>query len=163
VTGSDPIRHETIVPLAVDDAFEAFTAHIGDWWPPENTFARIRGRQTELDTIRVEPVVGGRWYERTLTGDESSWGTVLDWEPPYRVALGWQITPQGLPEPDDNKASEVVIHFAPVRQDATRVQIEHRAFDRHGPDGASIWRAAMDSPEGWPKFLQRFRDYAARQ
>jgi uncharacterized protein YndB with AHSA1/START domain len=161
VTASDSIRHEIVVPVTLDHAFEVFTAHIGDWWPRENTFARVRGNQNALETIRIEPVEGGRWYERDITGDQFSWGSVLDWDPPHRIALGWQITPKGLPEPDAGKASEVIVRFTRAGDDATLVQIEHREFDRHGPEGVTVWRAAMDSPDGWPKFLQRFAQFVA--
>jgi uncharacterized protein YndB with AHSA1/START domain len=159
VTTSNSIRHQIVVPVALDDAFESFTSRIGDWWPRENTFARIRGELRSLDTILIEPVTGGRWYERDATGVESCWGSVLSWDPPHQVALGWQITPEGLPEPDAGKASTVIVRFSATGDDTTLVQIEHRDFELHGPDGAAIWRAAMDSPDGWPKFLQRFAQF----
>jgi hypothetical protein len=37
----------------------------------------------------------------------------------------------------------------------TRVELEHRAFERHG-QGAEGDRAAMDSSQGWPLLLERF-------
>jgi hypothetical protein len=40
---------------------------------------------------------------------------------------------------------------------ATRVELEHRGFERHG-EGAGDYQAAMDSPPGWPLLLERFAD-----
>jgi hypothetical protein len=38
---------------------------------------------------------------------------------------------------------------------ATRVQLEHRGFMRHGPCGLA-YRAAFSSPVGWPYILNRY-------
>ncbi|HYI13883.1 MAG TPA: SRPBCC domain-containing protein, partial [Thermomicrobiales bacterium] len=103
----------------------------------------------------------GRWYERTAHGHESAWGDVLDWEPPRRLVLGWQITPEGQPEPDPTRASEVEVTFISADGSETRVVVRHRAFNRHGPEGGAIWRQAMDSSEGWPKFLDRYARFVS--
>ena len=47
------------------------------------------------------------------------------------------------------------MRFAGVGGLATRVELEHRAFERRG-EGADGYRAAMDSPQGWPLLLERF-------
>jgi uncharacterized protein YndB with AHSA1/START domain len=78
------------------------------------------------------------------------------WDPPRRLVLTWQITPEGLPEPDSSKASEVEVRFVDEGLATTRVELEHREFARHGEDGGAIWRAGMDSTEGWTKFLDRY-------
>lgn len=148
------IRHTVTVPIPLERAFERFTEGIGSWWPVENTFSK-----ESFETVIIEQNEGGRWYERDNDGRETPWGRVVAWEPPHRIVLTWQITPQGLPEPDPNKASEFEVRFAPKSQSTqptTRVEIDHRAFERHGNEGGAIWREAMDSEEGWPKFLGRY-------
>jgi uncharacterized protein YndB with AHSA1/START domain len=139
------------VPVPPEQAFAAFAERMGTWWPRENTLGR-----DAFETVVIEPAAGGRWLERTSHGGESEWGRVLAWDPPRRIVLTWQMTPQGLPEPDPGKASEVEVRFVPEGTAATRVELEHRAFERHGDDGAAVWQAGMASPEGWTKILRRY-------
>ena len=42
-----------------------------------------------------------------------------------------------------------------ARGGMTRVDLEHRYFERHGPSGAMA-RMAVDSPNGWTGVLQLF-------
>ena len=66
-----------------------------------------------------EPGVGGRLYEVTAAG-EQDWGRVLEWEPPSRFLLAWQIRPAS--------GTEVEVRFLPEAP-GTRVELEHRGFD----------------------------------
>ncbi|MGE3911918.1 MAG: hypothetical protein AB7K36_21345, partial [Chloroflexota bacterium] len=45
---------------------------------------------------------------------------------------------------------------------STRIELEHRQFERHGQEGAATWHAAMASSEGWEKFLERYASLPAR-
>jgi uncharacterized protein YndB with AHSA1/START domain len=81
---------------------------------------------------------------------------VVDWSPPDRVTLTWQITAQGTPEPDPDKASSVDVRFTAVSPTETRLDLTHSAFERHGGESATIWRDAMASEGGWPLFLGRY-------
>jgi uncharacterized protein YndB with AHSA1/START domain len=83
---------------------------------------------------------------------------VLAWEPPVRLVLAWQITHEWGYEPDLTKASEVEIRFTPEPGGRTRVDLEHRHFERHGA-GAESMRTAVGSEGGWGTLLQL---YAAR-
>jgi uncharacterized protein YndB with AHSA1/START domain len=151
------VRRTIRLRVSPDRAFAVFTQEMGRWWPIENTFANVALRQpAAFRTVVVEPSSGGRWFERTTDGDEIDWGRVIAYEPPHRLVLTWQITPIGQPEPDASKASQVEIRFMPVETAVTDVHLEHRDFERHGPEGASIWRQAMESRDGWDKFLDRF-------
>jgi hypothetical protein len=58
------------------------------------------------------------------------------------AALSWQLTSQWQFDPDEAKASEIVVRFRPEGPNATRVELEHRHFERHGPDANSV-RAAV--------------------
>jgi uncharacterized protein YndB with AHSA1/START domain len=150
------VRRTVTVPVPVEHAFAVFADGMGSWWPRENTFARVFGKADAFETVVVEPKEGGRWFERTTDGVEADWGRVRVWDPPRRLVLTWQITPEGLPEPDSSKASEVEVRFVDEGLATTRVELEHREFARHGEDGGAIWRAGMDSTEGWTKFLDRY-------
>ena len=120
------------------------------WWPPEYTWA-----QQSLAEIAIEPAEGGRCYERGPHGFSCDWGRVLAWEPPDRLVFTWQISPQRVPQPDPARSSEVEVRFAAEGASATRVELEHRHFERHG-EGADGYRAAMTSEHGWPLLLERF-------
>ena len=148
----DGVRHVVWVPVPWDEAFQAFTAGITAWWPVEHTFGR-----DEVRSIVIEPRHGGRWLERDAGGRERDWGRVLVWEPPQRVVLTWQITYEGRSEPDPERASVVEFEFTPDGN-GTRIELEHREFERHGAAGAEIWRAGMASLDGWPKIIGRFVD-----
>jgi hypothetical protein len=71
--------------------------------------------------------------------------------------LAWQIGPDRIPQPDPSKASEVEVRFHLTGDGGTRVELEHRAFSRHG-DAATTYRQAMASPEGWPLILHHYAD-----
>jgi uncharacterized protein YndB with AHSA1/START domain len=150
-TPPDPIRLEITVPVERDRAFEAFV-DLGSWWPTEYTWS-----QDVLEAIWIEPRVDGRCTERGPHGFELSWGRVTTWEPPGRLVILWQISPRREPEPNPAKGSEVELRFSSEVEGATRVELEHRAFERHG-EGADGYRAALASPQGWPWMLERYQD-----
>ena len=145
------------LPVSVDRAFAVFTEEMGRWWPVEKTFAHVAlGQPVSFGTVIVEPRAGGRWFELTTEGEEIDRGRVLAYEPPRRLVLTWQVTPNGQPDPDPSKASEVEIRFVSEGPTATRIELEHSGFERHRPDGAAVWRKAMESSDGWDTILDRF-------
>jgi uncharacterized protein YndB with AHSA1/START domain len=141
-----PVRKSIIVNASVHDAFDVFTAEIDSWWPRTHHI----GKSPMVRAI-VEPRAGGRCYTEQADGSECDWGRVLAWEPPSRLVLAWQITHRWGYEPDIAKASEVEVRFIPLGN-ATRVELEHRHFERHG-DGAASMRASVDAPNGWTTLM----------
>lgn len=79
---------------------------------------------------------------------------MLEWDPPKRLLIAWQITHQWGYEPDLAKASEVEIHFTPIAG-GTRVDLEHRHFERMGPSGEAM-RQGVSAPGGWGSMLDLF-------
>lgn len=146
----DAVRREVRVPLPLKQAFALFAEQFIDWWPGEFTFS-----ESALASITLEPRAGGRWYELSRTGEETVWGEVLVWDAPHRIELTWQISPQRTPEPGPDHGSRIAVQFSSDDGQTTRVQVEHREFERHG-DGAEIMRAGMASTEGWSKILDRY-------
>ena len=71
----------------------------------------------------LEPQVGGRLYEVTDDG-EQDWGRVLEWDPPHRFLLDWQI--------GEARGTEVEVRFSPEGPGA-RVELEHRGFSSGDP------------------------------
>ena len=103
----------------------------------------------------IEGRAGGRCYTEQEDGTECDWGTILVWEPPHRFVMAWQITHEWGYEPDLAKSSEVEIRFTAAPDGTTRVDLEHRHFERMGPGGASM-RDSVDKPNGWVGLLQLF-------
>ncbi len=64
-------------------------------------------------------------------------------------------TPNWQYEPDLAKCSEVEVRFTPAGDGLTRVELEHRYFERHGA-GAETMRTAVDDPGGWNGLLNAF-------
>jgi uncharacterized protein YndB with AHSA1/START domain len=145
-----PVRQTVTVKAPVERAFAVFTEGFDTWWPREHHLG-----EADLKAAVLEPRPGGRWYEQTVDGKECEWGRVLAWEPPNRLMLSWQISPEFAAEPDPAKASEIEIRFTAEGPDQTRVDLEHRAFERHGPGGDAM-REAVGGAGGWGGGLQRY-------
>ncbi|MGH2429723.1 MAG: SRPBCC family protein [Candidatus Limnocylindria bacterium] len=150
----EPIRLGVRVPLPPEAAFRAFTDRFGTWWPREYTWSG-----DVLESIGMEPRPGGLLYEHGPLGFSSSWGRVTTWEPGSRLVVSWQIAPDRVPEPNPARASEVEIRFEPD-DGGTRIELEHRGFERHGPGGAG-YRDALAAEIGWPLILDRYATVAA--
>ena len=141
-----PVSKTLSVKAPVERAFDVFTCGFDSWWP--------RGHHIGASPMKravIEGKVGGRCYSEQVDGTDCPWGSVLVWEPPTRVVIAWQITPQWKYEPDLAKSSEVEITFTP-EAGGTRVRLEHRHFERHG-DGAAAMKSGVDSPSGWGALL----------
>jgi uncharacterized protein YndB with AHSA1/START domain len=146
-----PVRKSITVKASVDDAFNVFTNGFDSWWPRSHHIGT-----SPMKTAIVEGRVGGRCYTQQEDGTDCDWGSVLAWEPPHRVVLAWQITPDWHFQPDLAQSSEVEIRFTAVGKGTTRVDLEHRHLDRHGA-GASAMRTAIDSSEGgWGGLLSLY-------
>jgi uncharacterized protein YndB with AHSA1/START domain len=142
------LHASTTVVASAEVAFRVFTERLADWWVREFTWSG----PTSLRQIGFEPRVGGMAFEIGPHGFRLDWGRIIVWEPPQRLVFTWQIAPDRVPQPDPDQASEVEVHFHPVST-GTRVDLEHRAFDRHGPDGEGYWRAMTI---GWTELLARY-------
>lgn len=138
-----PVLKVISVKATVERAFDVFTRGFDSWWPREHHIGK-----SPLKRAVIEGKAGGRCYSEQVDGTDCPWGSVLVWHPPSRVVIAWQITPQWQYEPDLEKSSEVEITFTPEAGGTTRVQLEHRHFERHGA-GAAAMKAGVDSPNGW--------------
>jgi uncharacterized protein YndB with AHSA1/START domain len=139
---TEPLSLSFEVACSAEHAFATWTQQIGSWWPADHTVSQQRG----LDVV-VEPRIGGRIYERTRSGAEHEWGEVTAWEPPARLSYLWHL------RRDRSQATEVEIRFVALDAGATRVEIEHRGWERLG-DGAEEWRDRNRG--GWQTLLPHF-------
>jgi uncharacterized protein YndB with AHSA1/START domain len=149
------VRTQIVVQAPIDRAFSVFTDDFGSFKPPEHNLLGV-----ELAETVFEPHVGGHLYDRGVDGTECRWARVLVYEPPNRVVISWDISPDWQIEMDPAKTSEVDVRFIAETPERTRVELEHRKLDRHG-DGWEQARDAVDSEGGWPLYLQRFAERLA--
>lgn len=148
-THSPGVRRHLVVDAPIEEAFRRFTEEIDSWWPPAFTFLGDR-----LETVSIEPRVGGRWFERAADGEERAWGDVRAWEPPRRLVLGWRVGADRTQEPPE-RASEVEIRFEQLEEAHTFVEVRHSGFERHG-EGAEALRTGMAGKDGWQGLLETF-------
>lgn len=69
----------------------------------------------------------------------------------------WDICPTWQLETDLDKTSEVEVRFVAESAERTRVELEHRNLERHGPDWHSV-ADGIDGEAGWPLYLHRYAD-----
>jgi uncharacterized protein YndB with AHSA1/START domain len=135
------VRETVEVGASAEDAFVFFTSRMGEWWPLDK--ASYGGDRAK--DIFLEPRVGGRFFERFVDGDELQNGTVVDCDPPNRIVFTWHTA-------DWQGETEVEVTFIPI-EGGTRVEVEHRGFDRVGPLGADV---AAKFRGGWPGVMAAY-------
>ena len=143
-----PIRLTATVRRSAAEAFRLFTEGIGEWWPSHRGYSFGGGR---LQALYLEPVAGGRFYERYTDGEEFEVGRVLACEPPRRIVFTWKGR---FTEP-----TEVEVRFTPEGS-ATRVDIEHRGWERLGPSAEQSRRGYLN---GWPTVVRHYVEHSVTQ
>lgn len=144
------VRRDIVVEAPIERAFTVFTERFGDFKPKEHNMLG----EPIAETV-FEPKVGGHIYDRGVNGGECRWARVLAYDPPDRVVFSWDIDPRWQVETEHENTSEVEVRFVAVTPARTRVELEHRHIDRHGPG----WQAVRDGvahDEGWPLYLDRY-------
>jgi uncharacterized protein YndB with AHSA1/START domain len=142
----EPVRMSVRVRRSIEDTFDLFTRGIGSWWPLDK--ASFGGERAS--ELHMEPFVGGRFYERYIDGEEHTGGRVLRWEPPRLVAYTWQHDDWSAP-------TEVEVRFFEEDPSLTRVELEHRAWERLGPVAGQM-RDMYNN--GWPTVITCFASFA---
>jgi uncharacterized protein YndB with AHSA1/START domain len=149
-TQSAVVRRQVVVDAPIETAFSVFTDRFGDFKPAEHNLLAAPIARTVF-----EPHVGGHIYDRAVDGSECRWARILAYEPPDRVVFSWDIGPQWQVETDPELTSEVEVRFVAESVTRTRVELEHRHLDRHGPGWQSV-SDGVGNDEGWPLYLARF-------
>src|SRR5690348_5432486 len=144
------VRRQIVVAAPIEKAFAVFTERFGDFKPKEHNILAAPIAETVF-----EPRVGGHIYDRAVDGSVCKWARVLAYEPPHRVVFSWDIGPTWQLEADPDNASEVEVRFIADGEDRTRVELEHRNIDRHGPGWEGI-SAGVSADGGWPLYLDRY-------
>ena len=149
-TATGTVRREIVVESPIERAFTVFTERFGDFKPPEHNLLSVPIANTVF-----EPRVGGHIYDRGIDGSECRWARILAYEPPNRVVFSWDIGPQWEIETDPENTSEVEVRFTAETPQRTRVELEHRNIDRHGPGWQSV-SEGIAGDAGWPLYLTRY-------
>jgi uncharacterized protein YndB with AHSA1/START domain len=144
------VQRSVTVEVPIERAFTVFTEGFDQWWPRSHHL-----NAADMKLAVLERRTGGRWYEQCVDGSECDWGQVLAYEPPHRLLLSWQITPEWQPEPDPARASRIEVTFTAETPSVTRVDVVHSGFDRHGPNGSQL-RDAVSQEGGWGSILATY-------
>jgi uncharacterized protein YndB with AHSA1/START domain len=144
------VHQQIVVEAPIERAFSVFTERFGDFKPPEHNLLGVPIAETEF-----EPRVGGHIIDRGVDGSECRWARILLYEPPLRVVFSWDISPQWQIETDPGNTSEVEVRLTAETPERTRVELEHRHIDRHGPGWQAVSEGVADDA-GWPLYLARY-------
>lgn len=138
----EPLRMSFEVGCPAAHAFDVWTTRISRWWPADHS---VSGEDRLL--VVLEGRAGGRIFERTSMGVEFDWGQVTVWEPPRRLAYTWHL------RQDRADATEVEITFVDQGDSTTRVEIEHRGWERLGARGQRLRDANL---AGWTTLVPHY-------
>ncbi len=129
------ITEEALVAASVDVVWREFTVagRLAEWfWPPRvETTAVVEVREL------------GRWEVRSVPADLSIEGTVLQFEPPRALRLGWRWA-------GEEHTTDVEIALEPAADATTRVIVRHSGFTSSEERDKHV--------EGWATCLQRLVD-----
>ncbi len=141
------IQRQVRVALPPQQAFELFTRQMARWWP-------FRGHSCfddeALDVV-FEERIGGTVTERSRSGAQMSWGTLVEWAPPHAFAMHWH---PGLPSAE---ATILRVSFAAAADGGTEVGVHHSGWQARGAAAAEK-RDQYDG--GWPATLAAFAAFA---
>jgi hypothetical protein len=109
----EPICQSVLVECPIEDAFRFFTEGFAEWWP----LASYSMTGEAAEECALEPWVDGRVFERTRSGEEHEWGSVIAWNPPAHLTFIW------------HPGARVDVQFK-VEADGTRVTVIHSGWAR---------------------------------
>ena len=138
----EPLSLDFDLRCDVEHAFDVWTTRTSLWWPAGHSVSAAPGLR-----VTIEPWVGGRIFERTPEGIEHDWGEVTLWDPPTHLAYLWHLGA------DRAAATEVAIRFVAQGAVTTRIEIEHRGWERLG-EAADQWRDR--NRVGWDTLLPHY-------
>jgi hypothetical protein len=73
--------------------------------------------------------------------------------------LSWQINGSFQYDPDPEHASEIEVLFADLGGGQTKVDVEHRNFERHGADGQRV-HDGVSGEGGWRGIIEGYAKVA---
>jgi hypothetical protein len=143
------VRKEVVVEAPIERAFSVFTDRFGEFKPPEHNMLGAPHRRDDLRAPRRRAHLRPRRrWQRVPLGPHARLRTPDS----CGVQLGhWTHLAARSPA----NASEVEVRFVATGTNRTRVELEHRHIDRHGPGWEGIYYG-VDADGGWPLYLTRY-------
>jgi len=141
-----PVRKSIVVQATPQRAFDVFTTGVDRWWPKSHGIGA-----TPVVRSIIEPFVGGRWYTRHEDGSDIVVGHVQAWEPGALFTVSWEVSATWKPDPRTAFASIVEVRFTAEANGQTRVDLEHREFERMGEKDGNTMRGGVEG--GWTGIL----------
>jgi Activator of Hsp90 ATPase homolog 1-like protein len=109
-----PIAFDYRLRCNAGEAFTAYTGQIGEWWD-----RRYSASPDTLETVTIEPGVGGRVYATHSDLGEHEWGEVTVWEQGRRLAhTFWLAQDPGHP-------TRVSVEFEPDADGGCTMRFAH--------------------------------------
>ncbi len=137
------VYKSVIVDCSLKTAFRVWTEQINLWWPPGHSLSGEKN-----STMLVEPGIGGRILEKTAVGKLYKLGEIVAWNPYTHLAFTWVLGS------DETRPSRVNVHFTPLNDKQTQVDLEHRGPEFIG----DLWESRIDKFDGaWSMILPRYQ------
>ena len=143
------VRHEVVVGLDLEAAFDLFTGHIGRWWPMATHSVYGEGGSVAFEGDRGSAPEWSRVVERHPDRPPTTWAEVLDFEAPVRLRLAWH--PGTPPE----QATDLLVVFG-AEGTMTRVALEQTAWERRRDRDEAV----ASYEEEWPQVMSHFVEAA---
>ena len=145
----EPIVSKIEVACDQKTAFQIFVEQMGSWWPlAKRSMSMHQGHPPK--GLRTDPRSGGKIIETTHDGIEHVWGSFKRFDPFGFVSMDFHM---GLPP---ENSSLVEVHFLPVGDNRTQIELTHSNFEAFG-EMAEMMRRGYGS--GWvPIFEEGFRN-----
>jgi len=151
-----PVRKSVLVDASPSQAFAVFTAGIDRWWPKSHGIGATPIRESV-----IEPFVGGLFFFQQKTAYDIVIGHVRVWQPAERLVVSWEVSGDWKPDPRPAFTSEVEVRFTADAGGGTRVELEHRNFERLGAAAGEKVRKGVDG--GWPHLLDLYAKEASKR
>ena len=133
-----PMAYEYVLRSDTGAAFDVYARRIGEWWDP-----RYTAHAETLETVVIQPLVGGRVFARHTDIGDHDWGEVIVWEP------GRQLVHTFMLAQDPAHPSEVEVTFEPGDGATCTMRLAHGGWD----DANASDR---DKFGDWPVILERY-------
>ena len=131
-----PIAYECALRCSAADAFDAYTARIGEWWD-----ARYTASPRTLQTVTIEPRLGGRVYATHTDIGEHEWGEVVVWEPGRRLVHTFALAQ------DPQYPTQVALEFRAADEGGCTVLFSHGGWSARNATAREKfgdWRIMLD-------------------
>jgi hypothetical protein len=142
----DPVAWDRAI-LGVADTVRASGAMLFAFNPSNLAILRDENHRVDPQTVRD--------YARHWTYEDDRLRFFLN------VPAGQPVTEVSLAIPDLKRSAIIEVRFIPEGPGMTRVELEHRNFERMAAPGGEKMRNEVD--RGWPTITQLFADEISRE